>query len=179
MPRTAALSRVLSSLCLYDHQTLHEIEASCSGRTKMAPKPWNPLPSRPNSAVGGTQLKSNRLKSWRNASGTRVIPKEECQRWRRSGEILWSHWRSSENTAMILRSLFSLFCPKITRFVRFGDWRIYGDSNLLVLYNFYRRVNTELALQCTDADLLILEGMGRYVTHLCSKMQVTSCDRKL
>lgn len=63
--------------------------------------------------------------------------------------------------------------------VRFGDWRIYGDSNWPVLSNFYRRVNTELALQCTDADLLILEGMGRYVTHLCPKMQLTSCDRKL
>lgn len=29
------------------------------------------------------------------------------------------------------------------------------------LYLLFRRVNTELALKCRDADLLILEGMGR------------------
>ena len=60
----------------------------------------------------------------------------------------------------------------------FSGTEEFTDSNWPVLSNFYRRVNTELALQCTDADLLILEGMGRYVTHLCPKMQLTSCDRK-
>ena len=32
---------------------------------------------------------------------------------------------------------------------------------VFVLFCFFRRVNTELALKCRDADLLILEGMGR------------------
>ena len=43
-------------------------------------------------------------------------------------------------------------------------------SLLFLVCVIYRRVNTELALKCQDADLLILEGMGRY----CKMM--TSCS---
>lgn len=195
MPRTAALSRVLFSLCQYDYQTLHEIEASCSRRTKMASKPWNPLPSRPNSMDYPTgplwDIQENYAFHPRRivfeVIQTLVLTKCEwhtCSSKGRVSEMAYMLWNFT--VALMLerqhRDDHALcFVHSAQRWcsVRFGDWSIYGDSNLPDLFNFYRRVNTELALQCTDADLLILEGMGRYVTHLCQKMQLTSCNRKL
>ena len=41
------------------------------------------------------------------------------------------------------------------------EWSEICFSLVVSLFVFFRRVNTELALQCRDADLLILEGMRR------------------
>ena len=139
----------------------------------------------------GSQLKSKRLEFWWNASGICILPKGGCQRWRRCCEMLWSHWRSSDTPAPATpplqrhaRADYALIICFVYSAQR--SCTVYGSGteefteiHLPVLFNFCRRVNTELALQCTDADLLILEGMGRCVIHLWAKMQLTSCGRKL